>query len=1400
MTEEDQKYEEVANAIISYLDFIKEFKTKKEDYVITNEQNNTKLKYVFRNYNLDCFIIDKKYLDEFRKATNFDKLTQILKDNTEENKNKFKEELTKYLNENPYRFDEEEIKLYSKEDELKGIVNNFNSYSFVNKEICEIMGVSEDLLNSNVVKISKNSVNTALLFSKNNFIISINMDKNKKENITNENDEKNKTKAIEAKDGNNEKYKNLYYVEEITKKVFALLYFNEQNIKNKLEKKIKDIYNFKKYYLINSKWLKEYKEKIKYFLNDIIKSKIGQISLNQDTKISKYIRNAQNLICKIIDNNIKIKTDRNNEQETLEPEENEKFSFPNNFNLIDEDIFNLLMKEEFFINVDDNLKEILCYNVLIGNNQIIINNKTTEKKEEKFKYSHEYLFYSKKEEDNENQYDLKYILNFNKNEDFFFSLEKIIKEGVGKYASNLEVDLEQKEYEVLISDDKKNIIGKFVNIGLSEKNIKNCIDKNLFGNKEEKSKIIIENKIHDLNDKKIKNKNKVNFIIIRNKGFEIKNQRKNLKNIFKIINNDSIQIEGIIKNKGIENGNKQMGQIENNDFGINNDIINDVDEKNLYNENINFQNNNDNLKYEEYNEDKDKINLSNNKENNSIAINQLKAKLDDIEKLYKNLFNVILNSEKKNLEIQSLIPNEIIKKKNETNMSEIILIESKSSEEFKSLINYDLMTEYINSGEEKKNELLNEYKEKFIDINKIFQGKISKKFSLIENCKNLNIENGESFLILNKKIFQDIYEEAKNIHIYFFLYQDSSYIYFEEEKKIMTVEWSENDLCFIYDIDENSNENENENINKNENKNKKKNENKNKNRSENENKNINKNENENEILEGLKKINNKIAENRQKLIDLSFDEDMNKKYFQEYYLINRNWIIQEINKFKNKGRKSNTKNKLFNKKNFKVKVEQINSFKYSTEFEFIDKDSFEPIIKELAKKEEINIEDFPLVKIFFVNWQNNILNENVNNYQARKYICIIGENNIVFYRFSKYYCDFEYYINFNDEKIMKEEIQKYIIKKGIGSYFNDICLDPSNETFNLINYNLKLFGSCINFKNYNNKIDTKFKLKALKIDKNQNFFNDVLLCLVNIEQLKNFFCDREKLINLIEEDSVFSKYFYKIVQDMRLDINEEKNKDDIYINLKNEIIKKSESNDILNNIKLLIEFILLRIHNELRTDKNDKKIKTKFSLLDKIYQDYNEINKTFYPINKSIIKDLFFIEIEMNYECKNCNHYEEVYFLKSSIDFDITQKSNILKAKKIISIYDLFGLEENKKCIICNNDCLLRRIINTCPKILILVIKLDKYSIKFNAQTEINIMEYSSKKNYQTRYELISFIQNHSITFCKSEQNIWYKYEGANVKQIKDFNNIQNKVPYLLIYKQKFSYKTKYLNRKNNYK
>ena len=927
MTEEDQKYEEIANGIISYLDFIKKFKTKKEDYIITNEQNNTKLKYAFRNYNLDCYIIDKKYLDEFRKATNFDQLTQILKDNTEEDEKKFKEELIKYLNENPYKFGEEKLKLYSTEDELKEIVKNFNYYSFVNKEICELMGVTEDMLNCNVVKISKNSSNTALLFSKNNFIVSINIDKNKKENIVNENDEKNKNKIIEVKDGEiGKEYKNLYYVEAITKKVFALLYFNEQNLQNKLQKKIKDIYNFKKYYLINNKWLKEYKEyflydkitkiisdefsnknftynKIKYFLNDIIKSKIGQINLGQETKISNYLRDAKNLKCKIIESNKKIKNDNNNEQETVELEEDEKYSFPSNFNLIDEDLFNLLIKEEFFINVDDKLKEALSFNALIGNNQIIINNKKTEKNVEKFKYSHEYLFYSKNEENNEG-----------------------------------------------------------------------------------KDNIINENKIIDLNDDKNKNKNKDNFMIVKNKGLEFKNDKKKVEIKFEIIK-ENLQFNAIIKEikkneikneKNIMNVNKN-----NNGNNINNVIINE--NKNSINISKNSKKDDEKKNIEKNKErnekkieSKNEINLP-EKENN-ININELRKKIDNVEQHFKNLLNI--DNNKRNSGLKYLNQDEILKKINDHELIEIILIDQESSEEFKK---YNLMNDYIYSNKDEKNKLLSEYKEEFSEIYKIFNSeeKNTKNISLIKNVDDLKKVQEKMLLILNKNEFQNIHKEANDIYIYYFVFRTKSYLFFKKESEYIEINKIENNIFTILD-----------------------------------------NFKQNEILKDLKAIENQINKNNESL-KLNSNNNMIENNIKECYLINNTWLNSEISKYNNKSIPQNLN------LSPKVKEEEKELFKYPVDFGFVDKDNYESIIKDLVNKDKnININDFCCAQIFFVNYQNNIPKE----YEKQKFMGVKIDNKIFFYIQSRYIFIFEFLIDYENEGIINDHIKKYIIKNGIGSY------------------------------------------------------------------------------------------------------------------------------------------------------------------------------------------------------------------------------------------------------------------------------------------------------------------------------------------------------------------------------
>ena len=292
----------------------------------------------------------------------------------------------------------------------------------------------------------------------------------------------------------NKEFKNLYYVEEITKKIFILLYFHEKKFNEKLKKeKIKDIYNFKKYYLIDSEWLEEYKE---FFLYDLITKKleekcknysyahikndldnisneIGQIRLFSDTQISNTLRDDLNIqpqtkIIPIKNNNENV----NNEfqQETTKPETDKKIEVPINFDLVNEDIFELLIKEEFFYNKLEKNKEKFFYEILLGNNQIIIKNKINEKNIDVDKFVNNFLIYeinkdfqnenNKKNEDN-NKYNIKFILNFEQNSIFFNNFDSI-NNYLDNYLSEGNIDLEKKNYEQNILDIKNNILGKFI--------------------------------------------------------------------------------------------------------------------------------------------------------------------------------------------------------------------------------------------------------------------------------------------------------------------------------------------------------------------------------------------------------------------------------------------------------------------------------------------------------------------------------------------------------------------------------------------------------------------------------------------------------------------------------------------------------------------------------------------------------------------------------------------------------------------------------------------------------------------------------------------------------------------------------------------------------------------------
>ena len=851
MSDFKNNIENISDGVISYLEFLELFKKVRNDDIITQEpQKNNIFTYIFRYFKLECYLIDKIYFDEFRKSINFNELINLLKPLNEENKKIFKIELKKYLDKNPYIPNGEKIELYSEINEMKEIVKNFNNYTFVNKELLNAMGVPESKLEGKMIKVSKNEKNISLLSISNNYLLSIKIEKKKENNDVKYEKEKENN---EIKKANNKKYKNLYYLEEITKKIFILLYFNEKFIQNKLKKNIKDIYNFKKYYLINKEWLKEYKDfflydfvekkieyeyknknysynRIKHSLNNIVKKKFGQIKLFSETILSDFIIKAKNL--KYHNKTQLIHMENNNETSDGNQINDNKQTFiiPVKYNLINEDLYKLLIKEEFFDNLDGKIGDIISFDALIGNSQIIIKNKATEENEEKFKYSNEYLIYglknkiednnikdyqnkNNKEQNKENGDDdkfiLKYILNYDDDNIFYNDLDKIMKEGLNSYFDYRKLDKDIKiNNGILIKDEKDKYIGKFINIDLNEEDIKNDIGikinsqikenhidsieinsikikKNLENketqtiiNKNIEDNYIIENNdikdINEINEIKENKENKVNKDnkIIYEKMIEKFNKERNEKNKEKTIyNNDKNKLNEFNENNNnINEVNNELNGKKNNEDKDN--VINAIIEENKNENNIRKEEKNENIKNKKYMEN---------------SINEIKQREITIEKSFKDLCkNIIENKELNDI----IISEEFLKNVNNPDLKQIILMDEESSKQFQILLNYQKLIELINEKEEKKkDDLIKNFHEEFNKIDNILSGKIElpneiKLIDEFQKCKN-NMNNKKKFQLFEKNKFIEIFKKGNNIFIYYFTYKNNSFIFFPKDKKIL---------------------------------------------------------------------------------------------------------------------------------------------------------------------------------------------------------------------------------------------------------------------------------------------------------------------------------------------------------------------------------------------------------------------------------------------------------------------------------------------------------------------------------------------------------------------------------------------------------------------------------------
>ena len=1304
MNENEKNIEKIANGIIKYLAFENNLEINKLNEITQNEEVD--IAYMIQQFNYECYIMDKKHFEDFCLSVNFDKLEQILNPINNENKIKFKKELREYLDKSPQMQNWENIKIYSEEDELKDVVKNIKHYSFINKELlCDGMCIPMPNLEGKEIKISKDKNKISLLSVKNNFIITFN-------------------------ENNIKDYKNLYYVEEITKKIFVLLYYNEKKIQEKIKNEIKDVYNFEKYYLINTNWLDDYKEffsyesvikkikknlkdysyeKIKIELNDIVKRKIGQIKLYNETKVPNDIRNVSKLesgskrIKFIKDNNENKSFEYNGPSE--EEQQNLPFFIPNEFELINEDIFELLMKEEFFYNMNDKIKKILSYEVLFGNNQIIIKNKLDEKFPNLYEYFYNYLIYVKNDDNNnDDKYILKYILNYENKYVFFKDFNKIIKEGLKKYMDSNEIKLSKKTNEQNIFDEKKNILGKFIDIKINPNDFKTIF--------------IINNK-NSLNDEDVK------------KSYTKKINEIKFSYINKNNNNDKICNEKLKKKKS-----KKLDKSEEKSI--------------MHDKNNNKEDNNISLNCNESSLKKDE-NIKNNMiyKCDKYDFKTLQRKINIIEPFLNELFKELTKD--KNSIINILAPKEIIEKKDSQGLKQIILIEENSFKIFKSLLKYDLIKQYLNSNEKEKNELLEKNKDFFSEFYNIIENPdddISTKFSIIKDY-NESLYNNQYFIIYKDK-FQYLYKQSKEISIFYFIYDKNEYIFFENEQKILILnKMKDNDLYTVEKF-------------------------------------------EYDKLNILKQFKIQIESNKD-IKNLDINKPEQKYNTKEYYLIDNKWVDMKISNYimenmhKNKNKSSN--NKTINTNNKPTSKNILNKYNYPTNFVFLEKNKYKDIILELAKKSDIKANSFLIYKVFFVHWQNNIPNQKQID---KLYLGILDNSNnkiIYFYLIDKGDYTFDFLIDLNVKNI--NEIINNIKIKGIGQFLYEMGVDTNLKEEDLFDSDLIKIGSFINFNNQLKKdICSREYAKSIK---NSDYFCGILQCLANIIEFRDFFLNKKEIIKFNEKDYLFTKHFYRIIQDLWFGFDDKVN-NDLNINFMEEI-KKINSNNIFNNIKLLIDSLLLKIHNEIKTDKKGKIIKNIDTKLDEMYNEENQIIK-FYENNNSIIQKLFFFEVELKSSCYFCQKDTlNCYLNYCSFELEIkqTKESKEQKNNKIQNILS-YNLNEDTKCLVCSKSIKMKKQFKTLPKYLILIIKqsnVNDYKFKMNElilDIDINGYIIENKLKNKSKYELVSIMDNNLVTYCKSPINSkWYKYMGKDAVKEVIFNKIEKLMvaANLLIYKNK---------------
>jgi len=415
---------------------------------------------------------------------------------------------------------------------MKELVKNFNNYTFINKGLLNAMDVPESKLEGKTMKVSKNGKNTSLLFTSNNYQLTIEVEKKKDKNIINNRDNYilNKIKNDEGYDLklNNTSYNLLIYNDDnyiyfnLFEKNEILFYSNKYDLKSITQLLKLSPNNYNDLNKIKILFNEAYN-------NDKISLTINNNNINAIIKILyKNNNDYEEIICKIELNKDNLGI---NEKTEFLLKNLEKLNKNKNISFIKE---NLLIIENNLKHLQNSIKNIL------NENKVLKEEKEKEKNELKSKENKEYksLNYVKHIDNIEiNTNKTKISFENKETQTIINQYNEIIENKENNKTYEKIMEKEKNEYKNIISNnDNKNQINELNrdNDNINEK-VHEIKEKENYEGKDK-----IDNNIMKEDNNKDDNKNRNEEIGIKNhKNYkeynidELKKRKKNLEILFK---------------------------------------------------------------------------------------------------------------------------------------------------------------------------------------------------------------------------------------------------------------------------------------------------------------------------------------------------------------------------------------------------------------------------------------------------------------------------------------------------------------------------------------------------------------------------------------------------------------------------------------------------------------------------------------------------------------------------------------------------------------------------------------------------------------------------------------------------------------------------------------------------